>query len=265
MKTLAQAQAEFQRALTEGDDAILADILNSSKEQGRVLLGVYRNAYTGRLVEFVRNDYPQLAKSMPNEDFEAMARAYIGEHPSRTQNARWFASGLPEFLAGRKAAGEHPELADLARLERALADVFDAADGTRLTLEHLSVLNAQDWPGVSFTPHPATRRFDMTTNAGDIWRSLAEGDAPPAVARLGEPAQAIAFRPELSAKWRIMSYEEAMMWDLMAKGLEFGGLCEMVATYGGEEEAPLRAAGHLKGWIAAGMLSGPEDEEAATP
>jgi hypothetical protein len=55
-----------------------------------------------------------------------------------------------------------------------------------------------------------------------------------------------------------MSYEEAMMWDEMAKGLDFAGLCEMVATYAGEEDAALRAGRHLRTWIEAGMLAGPQ-------
>src|SRR5207344_3381256 len=43
--------------------------------------------------------------------------------------------------------------------------------------------------------------------------------------------------------------EEAMMWDEAAAGTRFGVLCEMVATYGGEDGADFRAASYLKDWV----------------
>ena len=38
--------------------------------------------------------------------------------------------------------------------------------------------------------------------------------------------------------------------------MRFGVLCEMVATFAGEDDAELRAATYLKGWIDSGMLAG---------
>jgi uncharacterized protein (UPF0276 family) len=50
--------------------------------------------------------------------------------------------------------------------------------------------------------------------------------------------------------------EEAMMWDEAAAGTRFGVLCEMVATYGGEDGADFRAASSLKDWVDMGSLAG---------
>jgi hypothetical protein len=47
-----------------------------------------------------------------------------------------------------------------------------------------------------------------------------------------------------------------MMWDEAVKGVRFGVLCEMVATFVGEDDAELRAASYLKGWVDTGMLAG---------
>jgi hypothetical protein len=54
-----------------------------------------------------------------------------------------------------------------------------------------------------------------------------------------------------------------MMWDEAAKGVRFGVLCEMVATFGGEQDAELRAASYLKGWVDTGMLAGLQIASAA--
>ncbi len=258
----AEMQALFQRAIVEGDETILEQLNDSSKEVRATLFGVYRNAYVGRLVEVLRHDYERLARYLAAAEFEELGRAYVRAHPSDHPNARWFGRHLPTYLTGTTAHRDAPELADLALLEKTLSDVFDAADGVQLTLADLAGLTPEDWPGVVFSPHPAARRIDITTNAVALWKALAEDADPaerPQATRLAEPERLIAWRPELTPRFRPMSYEEAMMWDEMAKGLDFGGLCEMVATYGGEDGAPIRAGGYLKLWIEAGMLAGPED------
>jgi hypothetical protein len=58
------------------------------------------------------------------------------------------------------------------------------------------------------------------------------------------------------ARFKPLTAEEAMMWNEAAKGVAFGVLCEMVATFAGEDEAELRAATYLKGWVDMGMLAG---------
>ena len=58
------------------------------------------------------------------------------------------------------------------------------------------------------------------------------------------------------ARFRPFSTEEAMMWDEAAKGVRFGVLCGMVATFAGGYDAELRAASYLKGWVDTGLLTG---------
>ena len=48
-KPQGDSQDEFQRGILAGDDAILGEVNDSSKEERRVLFGVYRNAYVARL------------------------------------------------------------------------------------------------------------------------------------------------------------------------------------------------------------------------
>ena len=60
MKSLRELQDTFQRGILAGDDAILAEVKDSAKEERKVLFGVYRNAYVARLAEIVGDDYEQL-------------------------------------------------------------------------------------------------------------------------------------------------------------------------------------------------------------
>jgi hypothetical protein len=261
--SFAEVQSLFQRAVLDGDQTVLDLIADSSRTDRETLLGVYRHAYRARLVEILRNDYAELAAVAGDALFETLAQSYVSAHPSRTANARWFGAAFPELVAGHASAATRPELADIARFTRALSDAFDAADATRLTLDHLASVSAYDWGGLVFSPHPSVRRLDLSTNAVALWRWASDGadaSARPEVLRLSEPDQLAVYRPELTPRYRRLGYEEAMMLDEMIKGTTFAGLCEMVGTYGGEDGAALRAASHLKLWIVEGMLSGPETD-----
>lgn len=257
MRDLASFQDAFQRAVVDGDEDVLEDIAENAREDRRTLLGVYQNAYVLRLIEFLANDYEKLHGLLGDDQFDEMARAYIAAHPSQTRNARWYGARLPDFLETTEPYKATPVVADMARLERALTDVFDAEDARVLTLEDLGKIAPQDWPGLTFSPHPATRRIDISTNADEIWRALHNEQTPPEPANLGEPRRIVVYRPEGMATFRVMPTDEAMMWDEAANGVGFSVLCEMLSMYAGEDEAPARAAGYLQGWINAEMLQPP--------
>jgi hypothetical protein len=254
-KTLREIQDSFQRAILEGDDAFLGDLVDSPREKRDVLLGVYRNAYVLRLVEILRHDYDKLHTYLGDDQFDELARAYIAACPSRSFNGRWFGARMSEFLAGASPYATRPELAGLAAFEWALLDVFDAEDCSPLEMADLAVVPPTDWPRLIFHPRPAVRRLDMTTNALAIWQALDDEEEAPEATRLSDMERIIIYRPEWGAMFRVMGEEEAIMWNEAVKGTPFGALCEIVAAYGGEEEAAVRGAGYLKGWLDARLLA----------
>jgi hypothetical protein len=263
MKSLKELQETFQRGILAGDDAILAEVKDSDKESRNVLFGVYRNAYVARLAEILSEDYEQVHAYLGDERFAKLAAAYIAANPSDQRSARWFGRRLPAFLRAREAYAAHLEIAELAELEKALADVFDGPDAEPLRIDELAALAPEAWPQLVFRPHPTALRLTFRTNAADLWCALKDETAPPAAKVQPEPQAILVWRQEFMARFRPLSPEEAMMWDEAAKGVRFGVLCEMVATFGGEQDAELRAASYLKGWVDTGMLAGLQIASAA--
>lgn len=255
MTSLKELQDRFQAGILAGDDTILGDVRDSAREHRGVLFGVYRNAYVARLVEILGNDYERLHAYLGDEGFTKLARGYVAAHPSDQRNARWYGRHLPRFAKETPPFAAHPEIAEIAALEKALDDAFDGPDAPPLTVADLAAIPPEDWPQLTFAPHPTVVRLQTATNAADIWSALKDGGAPPAPARLPEPGAIVVWRQELMARFRPLGAEEAMMWNEAAKGVRFGVLCEMVAAFGGEDEAELRAATYLKSWIEAGMLT----------
>lgn len=64
------------------------------------------------------------------------------------------------------------------------------------------------------------------------------------------------WRPELVSNFRSLDPDEAAMLDALVEGRAFPDLCEVVATFTGEEQAPARAAGLLRAMVEGGMIAG---------
>lgn len=255
MNSLKDLLDRFQRGLLAGDDAVLAEIKDGERENRTILFGVYRNAYVLRLMEVLGEDYEQLHAYVGDATFAALTRAYIAAHPSDHRSARDFGRHMPRFLRETEPYARHKELAEIAAIEKALGDAFDGPDAEPLTMERLAALAPEDWPRLVFQPHPTAIRLSFQTNAADLWTALHGEAAPPKARQLGEPEAVIVWRQDFMARFRRLPPEEAMMWNEAAQGVCFGVLCEMVATFGGADDAELRAASYLKGWVDAGMLA----------
>jgi hypothetical protein len=255
MTTLKELQESFQRGILARDDKILSEVKDSGKERREVLFDVYRNGYVARLAEIMSEDYERTHEYLGDSRFATLTKDYIAANPSDQRSARWFGRHLPAFIERTEPYARHVELFELATLEKALNDAFDAADAEPFRLEDLASAAPEQWPALEFQPHPTAARLTFRTNAAEIWSALREETEPPKPLRLPEPAPLVVWRQDLMARFKPLSTEEAMMWDEAAKGVRFGVLCEMVATFGGEDDAELRAASYLKDWVDMGMLA----------
>lgn len=256
MSSLKELQESFQAGILAGDDAILGEVKDSALEERTALFGVYRNAYVARLAEILGNDYEQVHAYLGDAGFARLVKAYIGANPSNQRSARWFGRHLPEFAQTTMPFANHREVGEIAALEKALSDAFDGPDAAPLSIAELAAVPTEDWPRLIFQPHPTAIRLTFDTNAAEIWSALKSETAPPSPARLPEPQAILVWRQEFMARFRPLDAEEAMMWNEAVKGVRFGVLCEMVATFAGEDEAELRAATYLRGWIDLGLLAG---------
>ena len=255
MSEFARVQSDFQRGILTGDDSILAEILDSPKEKREVLFGVYRHAYGSRLVDALRNDHELLHNYLGDEMFDAMGYAYVAAKPSHHPNLRWFSQGLPDFLKGTEPYSEHPILSDLAALEKALNDAFDAADAPVVALTDMAGFAPETWNDLRFEAHPGSCRLDVSTNVAAVWLALKNDETPPDAAALEELGRLLIWRQDTTPMFRELGAEEAMMWDEAAGGIPFGVLCSMLATYDDPDGAAARGAGYLHGWVTSGILT----------
>jgi hypothetical protein len=253
--TLSELQARMQAAILDGGNDILSDLSDGAHAPRDTLFGVYRHAYKARLVEVLANEYPLLRSWVGEDAFGKFARAFLTAHPSQTQNARWVGKSFPEFLKQHWLARARADLSELAAIERGVSDAFDSADAPVLGFADLSAFEPSAWGQLTFSLHPSVTLLYGETNALQIWKALKDDAAAPPAERRGELEHSVVWRHGTVPKVRAISYEEAMMCREASHGVEFGAMCALLATYDDPDNAPLRAAQYLQGWVAGEMLT----------
>lgn len=301
MTALARLQAEFRawmqqapvapyglRLRDNAPDAVVAPdalrtrVLDTNKATRDVLLGVYRDAYTLRLIEALQTDYPGLHAMAGPADFDAMARAYIEAHPSRHPSVRWFGRDLAAFLAVTPPFSAAPAASEMARFEWALGEAFDAPDASSLTFDDLVALPSDAWNSLRLVFLPSLHRLVLRHQVPQAWLkrdSVAAGnlDVPPAAAPdaldikawLGVDWLIWRTTPDSETQFRSMEPDEASMLDRASAGASFPELCEGLAAFapigdtGSADDtddaaaawSAQRAAGLLRAWVDAGCVT----------
>ena len=101
-------------------------------------LGIYAFAYGARLRDALRADHPKLAAALGSARFDEVVDGYVAARPPSAWSLRELGAELGRHLDG--AADAPPWAGDLARLERARVEVFDAADAAPLGRDDLAAL-----------------------------------------------------------------------------------------------------------------------------
>lgn len=256
--SLGDLQRAFQNYLLENEDGFHAAVCDSRKADRTILLDVYRVGYALRLIEALTSDYPGLMAMAGPADFDHVARAYIAKHPSHHPSIRWYGKGLADFMASTPPYSASPAAAEMARFEWALGEAFDSPDATPIEAEALMALPPEAWETLSFTALPSLGRLALAFEVPQAWQRRADvepGNLEVERAAAGPVTWAI-WRPELVSNFRSLEPEEAAMLDALVDGRAFPDLCEAVAAFTGEDEAPARAAGLLRGMVEGGMIAG---------
>lgn len=218
--------------------------------------GVYQYAYFSRLKEFLRHDYSKVLAYLGDDAFNEAAQGYAEALPSRNANARWFGQSFPEFLKADARLGGYGVVHELAMLERALNDAFDAPDAQIMTIPDLAAQNPETFGSLCFGINPSVRSETLLHNTTSLWSALACEQEPPAPFQLTEPSVVMVWRQGGSSRFRLLGLQEAMALDVAKSGAPFQVICEMLAMHNNNEDVALIAATYLRGWIEAEAVSG---------
>lgn len=190
MPSLAEDQSRFITCLQKGpayfpDDMFLED-------KARALLGLKAHANTishARLVA-LESAYPKLHEHMGHEEFHDISRQYVEQDHILTCDMNFIAAGFTDFLERKKFGGTE---IDLARIEWAWIESYQAAEAEPLTLTDIAALEEESLLSLAIEAHPAMRLIDLT---GELAPELSElGTDTPHALMVARPAAQVLFHP----------------------------------------------------------------------
>jgi putative DNA-binding protein len=91
-------------------------------------VNIYANAYFYRLLDCLYEEFPATLAVVGPDNFAALVRDYLLRWPLTQPSIFYAGRYLPSFLRNHPLAKRWPFISELARLERAILDVFHTAD-----------------------------------------------------------------------------------------------------------------------------------------
>jgi hypothetical protein len=216
-------------------------------------MDVYARMYLDRLVDVLGQDYPKLHAWLGCAAFRELAIDYVRAMPPCHASVSDAGRRLPSYLADRPDVPAW--FGDLARLERARVDVFDAADAATLTRSDLERLAPADAPSLRLQLVPARAIVLIRFSVDELWAAIEDERALPTPVPVVRTV--LTWRRDLLVVHRTLDDDEAALVARLAAGTNFADLCEELAILSGEDAAGPRAGALLLRWVEAGVLRRP--------
>ncbi len=234
-------------------------------------LEIYANAYFYRILDCLKEDFPATLATLGADDFHNLITAYLIEYPPTEPSISYVGRHLAEFLRHRsmRATVERwPFIAELARLERTLIEIFHAAEAEPLDAGTIRSVAPDDWPALAMRTHPALAIVDCQWRVdellGEVQGGAGEGDRP-----LGAPAHApvsvLVWRQNSRVHYRALERPERAALEVASAGATFATICKTVAAACGRDQLgsddqpgstdPVALINRLLArWVAEGLL-----------
>jgi hypothetical protein len=141
-------------------------ILPSARLEPVERLQIYHAMYPLRMEEALASDYPALKHFLGDGAFMRLVEGYVQAHPSRSFTLNPLGRHLPEYLRTAPGVRRREFCHELARLERAMAEVFDAEESPALDEAAIAAVPADAWEQARLRPIAAFRLLALRYPAG---------------------------------------------------------------------------------------------------
>ncbi len=219
MLQLRETQRAFAEAIVEGKyhaatAAMAADgvALRSVALYRRLIRTNYRQA--------LAITYPVLLQFVGGRYFDILARGYLKAHPSISGDLFCYGQSLPTFLYKVQVA---PLLVELARLEWACHEVYQAADSPSLSQDRLQALASVDPSQVTFHLHAASRLLSFPVPVHRVWQALQPDASADVVVELPLPEEEtgiVVSRGDGKVQVTPLAKSDYRLLEAMARGVD---------------------------------------------
>ncbi len=207
---------------------------------------VYSDAYYLRLRDVLREDFPKVS-TLLGDRFDEVVAGYLETFPSEQPSVRHLGRALAEFIRRREDISEC--LADLAELEWARVEVFDAPDAECATIDELATVPPDAWPVLRFSTIPAIQTLRAQYPVHQLWSGSESPNVSPA-----ETSLRIWRKNDFLVLHAPMDERESAALHKLISGETFAAICETFADLS-EIDAAREATGLLARWLEDGIVA----------
>ncbi len=216
-------------------------------------LDIYAEMYFYRLLDCMKEDYPATLAVLGATNFHNLITGYLIAHPPSHPSLLYAGRHLADYLSSHPLRGEWPFIADLARLERGLIEVFHGPDAPALEPDALRAVAPSDWPALELRAHPALRLLALEWSVANVVRAVEEGSGWQAPER--QATGVLVWRKQGRCYYREVAGVELGAIQALTGGVSLAALCECVAVAVPAEDPTALILRLLERWLADGILT----------
>lgn len=204
-------------------DVILPSATLSSERR----IAIYHDMYLWRMVEALEFDYPGVAHLLGHSRFHRLVERYVAAFPSRSYTLNRLGDHLPQYIASASGFPRRAALADLARFELAITQVFDAPGDELLDGDTIATIAPEAWPEARFQAIHAMRLLRLDYPVDDYLQAVKRNEAHGSLRK--NPRFLLVFRNELSVRQVALSKREWTLLSALHEGLTLSDAVERLA------------------------------------
>ena len=210
-------------------------------------LEIYREQFWLRHTSSLLEDFPGLSGILGQRDWEKLAEQYLGEASPDSYTLRDLGARLPPIIAAASWLPHQALCLDMARLELAYVEVFDAPDLPPLSPERLAAIPEASFADARLVVAPSVRLLSVEYPVADLRRQLrAENDEVVAIPARS-PQHLVVYRRDLRLWDMPLSSVAFTFLHGLADGSSLGAAAERAVTSAAAEEELSRNIG---AWLA---------------
>jgi hypothetical protein len=210
-------------------------------------LEIYREQFWLRHTSSLLEDFPGLSGILGQADWEKLAEQYLGETAPDSYTLRDLGRQLPQLVERATWLPHHAACLDMARLELAYVEVFDAPDVPPLAAERLATIPEESLADAKLVIAPSVRLLELSYPVADLRRRLRAEDDEPVAIPSPTPQRLVVYRRDLRLWDMALGSVAFGLLKGLAAGESLGGAAELVAT---SEEAEGELARNIGAWLA---------------
>ncbi len=232
-----------------GLDAI---VLGDDRLSAEDRVDIYANMYFYRIRDALKEDFPATLAVLGDDNFHNLITGYLLEYPPTQPSISQCGSHLTEYLRDHPMRESAPFIADLAKLERAVVEVFLGPDAATLEPDSLRATAPEDWPALKLRIHPSAQILALDWRVSELLRAVEE-DRPWKPADRG-PIKVLVWR-HARVFYRDLDRAEADALDAASRGVTFAEICEVVAANADIEDPVATMNQILARWLSDNLVT----------